>query len=113
MLFLVPSDVLSREIEQIGITKIKAQAIRTLARQIAEGKLNLTSSANLSETKEQLSGINGIGPWTVEMIGDAMSCGSRCFSTQRSFGAEGLSSRKCYRGILEVLSSLFNPLFMA
>jgi AraC family transcriptional regulator of adaptative response / DNA-3-methyladenine glycosylase II len=56
----------------LGLTRVKAGAISSLARQVAEGRLDLSRACGLEETRRQLLTIKGIGPWTVEMI--AMRC---------------------------------------
>lgn len=60
------------EIEKIGISKVKASAIRELARQVDSEGLKLSYLENIDQVRERLSLIKGIGPWTVELI--AMRC---------------------------------------
>lgn len=69
---LDPKVLMKAEIEKIGMTKIKAGAIRELSRLVLKGEIDLTRTANLEETRKQLLAVKGIGPWTVEMI--AMRC---------------------------------------
>ncbi len=69
---LDPKNLMKAEIEKIGMTKIKAGAIRELARLYSKGEIDLSRKAELKETRAQLLSIRGIGPWTVEMI--AMRC---------------------------------------
>lgn len=69
---LDPKVLMKAEIEKIGMTKIKAGAIRELARLVHAGEIDLTRMADLEATRRQLLSIKGIGPWTVEMI--AMRC---------------------------------------
>jgi AraC family transcriptional regulator of adaptative response / DNA-3-methyladenine glycosylase II len=65
--------VLSRvELKDLGITRIREQALRELSIQVMEKKIDLSRSADIAGTKAQLGAIPGIGPWTVEMI--AMRC---------------------------------------
>jgi AraC family transcriptional regulator of adaptative response / DNA-3-methyladenine glycosylase II len=72
------------EIEKIGMTKVKAGAIRELSRLYLNGEINLTRSSDLDETRKKLLSIKGIGPWTVEMI--AM----RCLGDSDAFPAKDL-----------------------
>ena len=65
-------DLMNAEIETIGITRVKASAIREMARLYHSGELNLAASADIEKTKAQLHAIHGIGPWTVEII--SMRC---------------------------------------
>ncbi|WP_141736169.1 Ada metal-binding domain-containing protein [Oligoflexus tunisiensis] len=62
----------SAELETLGLTRQKAEAIRQLSAQVSEGGLVLSRLADLSETRKKLAAIPGIGPWTVEWI--AMRC---------------------------------------
>ncbi len=57
--FPTPYELLDADIESIGITKIKAGAIRGLA---------LLYHDNLSINRDNLLAIKGIGPWTSELI---------------------------------------------
>ncbi len=67
-----PEVLSTAEIEKIGMTKVKAGAIRELSRLYLAGELNLSRSSDLESTRKKLLSIKGIGPWTVEMI--AMRC---------------------------------------
>jgi Adenosine deaminase len=59
-------------VEEIGITRVKAQAIRNLAQYVLENKLTLSPSEDVAILKNEILALKGIGPWTVEMI--AMRC---------------------------------------
>jgi len=60
------------DLKEIGMTKVREQAIRELSIQVLEKRIDLSRSADVERTKEQLLAIKGIGPWTAEMI--AMRC---------------------------------------
>jgi len=66
--FPAPSDLMDKEVEKIGITRTKADAIRTLSAQVHRHKLTFSYSADLEKTRKQLLSIKGVGPWTTEMI---------------------------------------------
>jgi AraC family transcriptional regulator, regulatory protein of adaptative response / DNA-3-methyladenine glycosylase II len=66
--FPSPVDLQNAEVEQIGITRTKATAIRTLSTMMQNGELSFSYSADLAQTREKLLSIKGIGPWTTEMI---------------------------------------------
>ena len=70
--FPSPETLIDSEIEEIGITKVKANAIRELSRLVLAGEINLTRGSDIEKTRAELLAIKGIGPWTVEMI--AMRC---------------------------------------
>ena len=77
--FPAPANLVSAEIEQIGITKVKAGAIRALAAMVINNELSFTYSADLQITRTRLLSIKGIGPWTTEMIM------MRCFGDADAF----------------------------
>jgi AraC family transcriptional regulator of adaptative response / DNA-3-methyladenine glycosylase II len=60
------------ELETLGLTRQKAEAIRQLSREVSQGSLELSRLADLTTTRKKLAAIPGIGPWTVEWI--AMRC---------------------------------------
>lgn len=65
--------VLSKAVtEEIGVTKIKASAIRALSQSFVDGEIQLSPTADPEVMRAKLLAIRGIGPWTVEMI--AMRC---------------------------------------
>jgi len=59
-------------LKEIGITKIREQAVQALSQKIVTGEIDLSRSTDIEKTKAQLLSIKGIGPWTMEMI--AMRC---------------------------------------
>lgn len=73
-IYLFPSahTLAHANLKDIGITKIREQAIHELSKQVLEKQIHLSRSADIEKTKAQLLAIKGIGPWTVEMI--AMRC---------------------------------------
>jgi DNA-3-methyladenine glycosylase II len=69
---LSPAAVLDLEADRlrgVGLSGIKAGALRALAEQVHQGQLVLESLDQNDETKaiELLSAIRGIGPWTAQM----------------------------------------------
>lgn len=73
-IFSFPSPALLKnaELETLGLTRQKAEAIRELSRLISVGTLQLSRTADIPETRARLQEIPGIGPWTIELI--AMRC---------------------------------------
>lgn len=71
-LFPTPNKLKNAQLEELGMTRHKANAIRELSRLIDEKNLVLDHSVDLDETKSLLLKIKGIGAWTTEMI--AMRC---------------------------------------
>ncbi len=58
--------------KEIGVTKVREFALRELSKQVLEKRIDLSRTANIETTKEQLLSFKGVGPWTAEMI--AMRC---------------------------------------
>jgi AraC family transcriptional regulator of adaptative response / DNA-3-methyladenine glycosylase II len=56
------------EIGSLGIVHQRAVALNALAKEIAEGKLELSPAANVENTIAQLCSIPGIGSWTAQYI---------------------------------------------
>jgi AraC family transcriptional regulator of adaptative response / DNA-3-methyladenine glycosylase II len=83
-LFPTPTQLTQADIRSIGIPKARAEALRLLAVEIAEGRISLARSAPLAETRQQLLAIPGIGPWTVELIA------LRCLADPDAFPARDL-----------------------
>lgn len=70
--FPTPERLSAADFSNIGVTRVRSDAIREISRLVHIGELKLDRSAPLEATRARLSEIRGIGPWTVEMI--AMRC---------------------------------------
>lgn len=77
--FPTPATLMDAEIETIGITRTKADAIRILSAMVLNEKLSFSHSADLDETRKLLLSIRGIGPWTTEMIMMRCFCDADAF----------------------------------
>jgi AraC family transcriptional regulator of adaptative response / DNA-3-methyladenine glycosylase II len=86
--FPFPSELMTEEIEIIGITKAKAGAIRALSSMIHSHELTFSYSADMAKTRKQLLSIKGVGPWTTEMIM------MRCFGDADAFPKSDLIIRR-------------------
>lgn len=53
---------------ELGIITSRAKAIQCIAMLILDGKLNLDPGADVAATSRCLSGVAGIGPWTVNYV---------------------------------------------
>ncbi len=71
-LFPEPKVLATANLKNIGLTKVRESAIRDLSLLVWHNQIDLSRSTDIAKTKAQLLAINGIGPWTVEMI--AMRC---------------------------------------
>ncbi|HLA36611.1 MAG TPA: AlkA N-terminal domain-containing protein [Rhodocyclaceae bacterium] len=56
------------EIAALGIVRQRATAILALAREVADGRLDLGPTANIAATVAQLEALPGIGRWTAQYI---------------------------------------------
>jgi AraC family transcriptional regulator of adaptative response / DNA-3-methyladenine glycosylase II len=88
-----PADLQNAIIEQIGITRTKATAIRTLATMVHNKDFFFSHSADLTNTRKKLLAIKGIGPWTTELImmrcfGDADACPANDLIIKRALEQE-------------------------
>jgi AraC family transcriptional regulator, regulatory protein of adaptative response / DNA-3-methyladenine glycosylase II len=71
--FFPAAEVLAREdLSTLGFTRVRAGAIRELARAHLGGELDLSRSCDLQATRTRLLQIKGIGPWSAELI--ALRC---------------------------------------
>jgi AraC family transcriptional regulator, regulatory protein of adaptative response / DNA-3-methyladenine glycosylase II len=55
-------------LEEVGLTRARAETIRQLSRAILDGRLNLDGAATLDETVRMLTALPGVGPWTAHYI---------------------------------------------
>jgi AraC family transcriptional regulator of adaptative response / DNA-3-methyladenine glycosylase II len=67
-LFPRPEELAGADVSSIGIPSRRGEAIRALAREVAEGRLDLGPAASLDEAEERLAGLPGVGPWTAQAI---------------------------------------------
>lgn len=70
--FPTPAKLAQADVEKLGFTKVRAEAIRQVARMFQSKKLDLEYPLDFQLIRQQLLEIKGIGPWTVEMI--ALRC---------------------------------------
>ena len=62
------SRVQKSSIAKLGIIGRRAETIRLIARQVDSGELDLSTTANVSQSVEQLNALPGIGDWTAQYI---------------------------------------------
>ena len=77
--FPTPATLMDAEVETIGITRTKADAIRILSAMVRNDEFSFSHSADLDETRKLLLSIRGIGPWTTEMIMMRCFCDADAF----------------------------------
>ena len=67
-LFPTPAAVAGAHLSDLGLTRARAGALRTLAAQIASGELDLTVAASLDEQVARLTALPGVGEWTAHYV---------------------------------------------
>ena len=58
----------ARELIALGLTKARAETIRSLAREVAGGELKLEHGVDIEETMQRLQALPGVGAWTAHYI---------------------------------------------
>jgi AraC family transcriptional regulator of adaptative response / DNA-3-methyladenine glycosylase II len=67
-LFPTPADLAHADIEQAGVIRARAEAIRSLARHVMNDTIAFSSHVDGSTTASALRALHGIGGWTAEYI---------------------------------------------
>jgi AraC family transcriptional regulator of adaptative response / DNA-3-methyladenine glycosylase II len=67
-LFPTPPQLANAPIERAGVVSTRADAIRTLARYVIDGRIRFEPDGDERTTLEALSSIRGIGHWTTQYI---------------------------------------------
>ena len=106
--FPAPEVLAERSLKDLGIAAPRALAIKRLARQVADGKLDLETPQDLEAFAGALQEIQGIGPWTAQYIAlralghpDAFPVGDLgllkgadvCFASKRTLTHSALARR--------------------
>jgi len=86
--FPEPKDLMYKEIEKLGITKMKSGAIRELANLIEAQKVIFSKNADINTLEKTLLSIKGIGHWTTQLIL------MRCFQFKDAFPKNDLFIQK-------------------
>ena len=87
-LFPEPAVLATADLQGIGLTRVRGEAIAELSRQVLEGRLDLSPPADIADARRKLLAIRGVGPWTAEMV--AM----RCLGDSNAFPASDLIVRR-------------------
>jgi len=67
-LFPTPEMLADAPLEKIGVMRARADAIRTLSRAIADGRVHFRPEQTLAAFEESLVALPGIGPWTAHYV---------------------------------------------
>jgi AraC family transcriptional regulator of adaptative response / DNA-3-methyladenine glycosylase II len=100
LLFPTPDCVADAALEEIGLPRQRAGALRALAAALAGGKLDLAPGADPEAARAALIALPGIGPWTTELIllralgePDAFPAGDLGLQSALGVDAEALARR--------------------
>jgi AraC family transcriptional regulator of adaptative response / DNA-3-methyladenine glycosylase II len=66
--FPTPATVAAAPLERLGLTRARAAALRTFARAVADGSLDLSAPGELDDAVARLTALPGIGDWTAQYI---------------------------------------------
>jgi AraC family transcriptional regulator of adaptative response / DNA-3-methyladenine glycosylase II len=66
--FPTPARLAEAELELIGVPRTRAQAMRGLARAVADGSLLLSAERGLDDFVARITKLPGIGPWTAHYL---------------------------------------------
>jgi AraC family transcriptional regulator, regulatory protein of adaptative response / DNA-3-methyladenine glycosylase II len=86
--FPAPTALAAAHVETIGLPRARAETIRRLGTEVADGDLVLDATADPAVVSSRLRELPGIGPWTAEYI--AM----RCLQDPDAFPAADLGLRR-------------------
>jgi AraC family transcriptional regulator, regulatory protein of adaptative response / DNA-3-methyladenine glycosylase II len=68
----VPAEVVAEasvdRIRKVGLPRQRAEAVRALARAVADGRIRLEAGVDVEETLAHLENLPGIGPWTARYV---------------------------------------------
>jgi AraC family transcriptional regulator of adaptative response / DNA-3-methyladenine glycosylase II len=67
-LFPRPETLADAPLEDLGLTRQRASALRHLAAAVADRRLDLDAGADPATTREALLALPGIGPWTADLV---------------------------------------------
>ncbi|WP_431472859.1 DNA-3-methyladenine glycosylase family protein [Luteimonas dalianensis] len=67
-LFPTPEAIVDADLDGIGLTRTRAQTLRTVARAVLDGQVHFQPDATLDDFVAHWSALPGIGPWTAHYI---------------------------------------------
>lgn len=67
-LFPGPAVLKTADVGSIGVPAMRTEAIRTLARSVVDGRVDLEGSRGPAALERELTSIPGIGPWTAQYL---------------------------------------------
>jgi AraC family transcriptional regulator of adaptative response / DNA-3-methyladenine glycosylase II len=93
LLFPLPDALADAPVEEVGLTRQRACALRSLATAVARGDLVLAPGADPDAARAALLALPGIGPWTAELVllralGDPDAFPAGDLGLRRAFGGD-------------------------
>jgi AraC family transcriptional regulator, regulatory protein of adaptative response / DNA-3-methyladenine glycosylase II len=94
-IFPTPRALSRAALEDLGLPRVRAAAIRELSRLVDDGSVDLSPSADTVSMRPRILAVKGLGPWTAELI--AMRCWSdpNAFPKSDLIVCRALSSGVC------------------
>ena len=93
-LFPGPAVLADGDLDGLGLTGRRTATVRALASVVAAGEIDLTRRGDLDEIEAELCALQGIGPWTAQVIA------GRVHRHPDAFPAGDLGLRKVAAGLL-------------
>jgi len=77
--FPTAATIATADLESLGLTGQRVQALAALATAVVSGDIDLTPSADPVQTRARLLALPGVGPWTADLIGMRGLCDPDAF----------------------------------
>src|SRR5207302_336361 len=101
--FPSPADVAGGDLDHLGLTGARADAVRRFAAGVESGALPLDGRAGLDELVDAVTTISGLGPWTAHYL--ALRCGE-----PDAFPMTDLGLRRSFRRLADANGGVDTPL---
>ena len=82
-LFPTPEALADADLAAIGLTRARAETVRTVARALLDGRVDFRPERTLDDFTARWVALPGIGPWTAHYIATARARPSRCVPRRR------------------------------
>jgi AraC family transcriptional regulator of adaptative response / DNA-3-methyladenine glycosylase II len=95
--FPSPETVASADLDGLGLTRTRKEAIRSFARAVAEDEIRLDRSVSLERLTASITAIDGLGPWTAQYValrlGEPDAFPAEDLGLRRALGDRNLAER--------------------
>jgi AraC family transcriptional regulator, regulatory protein of adaptative response / DNA-3-methyladenine glycosylase II len=103
--FPSPETLAAADLAGLGLTRARADAVRSFARGVAEGTVPLDRSISLDRLLASITAIEGLGPWTAHYValrlGEPDACPTTDLGLQHALARHGPRSGSSMNGIAE------------